>query len=187
MFKHPGDRCGLFANPTLLVEAELNYLYQTFWPCPGGCNLCGENGYMTNGRANFPYTSPLLATESLFQCYDIMYGAMVGSLTETSYCDTLPPLAQEPCGCVTGGSAEVIPAGATPIAPTMSPQQAGVPGFFTATPVDESSPSDTPLGGLVVPPSQTPSDNQPSAAASMFVPLLPLISAVATFAETLFW
>jgi len=112
--KFSGDRCGLFSSPTLLVEAEVNYLYSRFWPCPDGCNLCGENGYMTNGRANFTYRPQLLAVDYYFQCYDIMYGAMVGGLGETNYCETLPPLAKEPCGCQNGLT---LPPGTTPVQP----------------------------------------------------------------------
>lgn len=70
------------------------------WPCEDGCNLCGVNGYMTKGKKSFNYTSQLLSGAKTLYCYDIMYEAMIGGLYGTSYCESLPSLAKEPCGCV---------------------------------------------------------------------------------------
>jgi hypothetical protein len=182
-----GDRCGLFANPTLLLESEINYLYKQFWPCPGGCNLvrdnresygitwrvrtrsahhlfsflfffrihqtkCGENGYMTNGRSNFTYQSQLLATPYVFQCYDIMYGAMVGTLSDTNYCDSLPPLANEPCGCMGGPS--LAPALQPP--PNSATTPAPVPTSSTDTMSLAPSP---PIPASTEPPTDGPVDS----------------------------
>lgn len=140
--RYAGDRCGVFASPTLLIEAEINYRYQgeklialpcpafcvvwsirpssnmllllrlplflEHWPCADGCNLCGENGFMTKGKSSFNYTPPFLAAMTTFECYDIMYGAMIGGLSETNLCDALPPLANEPCGCEGGSTAAPV-------------------------------------------------------------------------------
>jgi hypothetical protein len=76
---------------------------------------------MTNGKANFTYQPPFLASSYIFKCYDIMYGAMVGGLVDTKYCDTLPPVAKEPCGCMTGSNGPSIPDGSPSSAPGNSP------------------------------------------------------------------
>jgi hypothetical protein len=98
---YAGDRCGAFSDPTLRSASIVEYLYDSFWPCPkGGCNLCGEGGRMTAGYANFTYTTQFLNVTDTFYCYDVNYQAVTGGLYGTSYCDTLPGVVQEVCGCV---------------------------------------------------------------------------------------
>jgi hypothetical protein len=81
---------------------------------------------MTNGKNSFNYTPQRLATATTFVCYDIMYGAMVGGLAETSYCESLPSVASEPCGCV---SPSTILPGEGPVSqPSVPPASAPVAG-----------------------------------------------------------
>jgi hypothetical protein len=112
-------------------------VFAEHWPCEDGCNLCGDNGYMTNGKNSFNYTPAFLAGSTTFKCYDIMYGALVGGLSGTSYCDFLPSVAAEPCGCEGGSTA--VP-GESPIDQPTSP------------PVDDAdsptvTPAETPAAG----------------------------------------
>lgn len=112
---------------------------------------------MTNGKANFTYISPLLETESLFQCYDVMYGAMVGSLSESSYCENLPSLVQEPCGCTTGGGNDVDAPGSTAIIATEPvPQPSEKPVSSPSAPPPIDTPGNNPTDGSTEISTQTP-------------------------------
>jgi hypothetical protein len=118
------------------------------WPCEEGCNLCGDNGYMTNGKNNFSYTSVFLDSATTFRCYDVMYSALVGGLSGTSYCDSLPPLAAEPCGCEGGSSG--FP-DESPADPQLSTPPTDQPGSSSGNGADDQAepgiPSHSPSAG----------------------------------------
>jgi hypothetical protein len=96
---YAGDRCGSFSDPTLRSVSLVEYLYENFWPCEGGCNLCGEGGRMTSGLNNFTYSSQFFEEDVSFQCYNVQYNALTGAFIDGDYCNALPPIAEEPCGC----------------------------------------------------------------------------------------
>ncbi|KAL3912490.1 MAG: hypothetical protein SGILL_006861 [Bacillariaceae sp.] len=127
---YSGDRCGAFSDPALRAVALVEYLYESRWPCADGCNLCGEEGRMTNGSNNFTYPAQFLETDVTIQCYDLQYDALTGGLSQGDYCTNLPPLVNDICGCV-------APPTSAPDTPTDAPVN---------TPTD-TPPTGTPPGG----------------------------------------
>lgn len=79
---------------------------------------------MTQGYANFTYTTQFLNVTDVFYCYDVNYQAVTGGLYGTSYCETLPKVVREVCGCATIPTAPPVdmPADSPPtIAPPAPP------------------------------------------------------------------
>jgi hypothetical protein len=68
---------------------------------------------MTIGTNNFSYPSLYLKTNVSIQCYDLQYDALTGGLSQGDYCQTIPPLVEELCGC------ESPPTGAPGETPTI--------------------------------------------------------------------
>jgi hypothetical protein len=125
---YTGDRCGAFSTPTLRSAELVEYMYEAKWPCADGCNLCGEGGRMTMGNNNFSYPSTFLSDNVTIECYALQYDAFIGGLSEGDYCQTIPPLVEDLCGCEvppTEAPAEISsdPPAETPTAgsPTVTP------------------------------------------------------------------
>ncbi len=149
---YSGDRCRAFSYPALRGASVVEYLYSYVWgseqTCsPNACNLCGENGRMTNHDANFTYSPPFLSTGTTFVCSEINSDALTGRLVDSDYCQTLSALAEEPCGCVDGTSSD-RPADEPTAAPTEEP-----------TTDDDEPPSDAPPSDA--PPSDAPPSDAP--------------------------
>lgn len=146
-----GDRCGAFSNPTLRSVSLVEYFYESKWPCSTGCNLCGDGGRMTNGSNNVTYESPFFDNNVTLSCYDLQFDALTGQLAESNYCDVLPPLVEEVCGCI--GSPTEPPA-LPPTTPTISPPTPSPVTFPTNPPSASSSLSATSISlvgaGLVM-------------------------------------
>ncbi|KAG7374380.1 hypothetical protein IV203_013475 [Nitzschia inconspicua] len=139
---YTGDRCGAFSTPALRSVHLVEYMYEEKWPCPDGCNLCGNGGRMTMGNNTFTYPSQLLVSNLSIPCYDLQYDALTGGLAEGGYCVTFPPLVESLCGCLIPPTEAPVgmpsvntpvdtPAGSpTVTAPTLGPAPSGA-----ATPV----------------------------------------------------
>jgi hypothetical protein len=108
-------------------------------PCPSGCNVCGEGGFMANldTYVTFP-------TGDSAVCGAIEFASFTGYFALTGQeelCDLLPALVAEPCGCSGGADSNStsVPA-PSPTAegaePTSPPETSDFP---VAAPSDEGS------------------------------------------------
>ena len=86
-------------------------------PCPGGCNLCGEDGsYMNNKESTVVFPG----TDFVYDCATLQVSALSGGLADLSpeygnMCNKLSVAAHEPCGCVDRDGNEIL------VPPTLMP------------------------------------------------------------------
>lgn len=88
-----GSVCGY--NETLWHVPVNNALLYAPLPCEGGCNICPENGEMTDVMNTVEY-----AGKEYF-CYEVLLFGLMGYLKDQpgDMCTSLTPLVNEPCGC----------------------------------------------------------------------------------------
>ncbi|KAG7374354.1 hypothetical protein IV203_013449 [Nitzschia inconspicua] len=84
-----GNDCSI----PLVGALAFGYLYSTL-PCPNGCNLCGENRYMTGANSIFT-----MGTGETVSCFAFQMNALTGEFADNDYCQTLTETVSEPCGC----------------------------------------------------------------------------------------
>lgn len=99
-----GTTCG---NETIWKAVLDEYLLYGAFPCEGGCNLCPGNGFMKNIYNTVTF-SPY-GEEQEYYCYSLNTAALVGYLQEVpgDFCESLPALVSEPCGCTGGDPASM--------------------------------------------------------------------------------
>jgi hypothetical protein len=82
-----------------LIVAD--YLLYGSLPCPNGCNLCGEGGFMTLTEQNVTFPNG-----QIYNCQLVGTAALAGSFAnvEPDLCVVLPPVVMDECGCMGGDS-----------------------------------------------------------------------------------
>jgi hypothetical protein len=115
-----------------------DYLLYKSLPCPDGCNLCGEGGYMTNLENNVTITNG-----QVYNCRLLGTAALAGyfATVEPDLCTLLPSVVADPCGCTGGDTIPPIGDNVTE-APTMTDFPSEMP---VLAPV--GIPSGPPVGG----------------------------------------
>jgi hypothetical protein len=117
-----------------------DYLVYGALPCPDGCNLCGEGGYMTD-----TYNNVTFPTGESYNCRAVEVAALGGYFAgvEPDLCTLLPPLVEVSCGCTGGVNGTAPPTVLSTSGPTV--EALSTP---TATPVTSpvSLPTSAPLG-----------------------------------------
>ncbi|KAG7370361.1 hypothetical protein IV203_028107 [Nitzschia inconspicua] len=80
----------------VMEETEDYFAYRAL-PCPGGCNLCGDDdARMMNLTATFTITSDDTGTEQV--CSEAQLAALTGP-TDTSFCEGMQASVRGPCQC----------------------------------------------------------------------------------------
>eukprot|EP00529_Nitzschia_sp_RCC80_P011698 CAMPEP_0113488738 /NCGR_PEP_ID=MMETSP0014_2-20120614/26172_1 /TAXON_ID=2857 /ORGANISM="Nitzschia sp." /LENGTH=582 /DNA_ID=CAMNT_0000382461 /DNA_START=138 /DNA_END=1886 /DNA_ORIENTATION=+ /assembly_acc=CAM_ASM_000159 len=121
------------------------FLIYDLLPCPGGCNLCGEDGsYMNNKESTLVFPG----TDFIYDCATLQVSALSGGLADLgpeygNMCNKLSVAAHEPCECVDkDGNEIVVPPTLMPTVsaqPTMPPTE--IPDAFNSIPGSTSGSS----------------------------------------------
>mmetsp|Transcript_30011 Transcript_30011/g.72829 ORF Transcript_30011/g.72829 Transcript_30011/m.72829 type:complete len:596 (-) Transcript_30011:1151-2938(-) len=121
------------------------FLIYDLLPCPGGCNLCGEDGsYMNNKESTLVFPG----TDFVYDCATLQVSALSGGLADLgpeygNMCNKLSVAAHEPCECVDkDGNEIVVPPTLMPTVsaqPTMPPTE--IPEAFNSIPGSTSGSS----------------------------------------------
>jgi len=84
-------RLGSMRTAKLVDETEEYFIYKSL-PCPGGCNLCGDDGIMEKREATFTHD------DTVKICFQAQFDALVGP-TEADDCAVLRKLVEDDCRC----------------------------------------------------------------------------------------
>jgi hypothetical protein len=113
----PGSPLGAISEKKLIYD---------LLPCPGGCNLCGDEGsYMnsTDSTLTFP------GTDFVYDCASLQIAAMSGGFADLgpeygNVCNRVSVAAHSVCECLDKDGNEIVPPTLMPTvsaAPTMPP------------------------------------------------------------------
>jgi hypothetical protein len=111
---------------TIVEMIVADYLLYESLPCPNGCNLCGDGGYMTNLENNVT-----LPNGQIYNCQLVGTAALAGYFAniEPDLCTALPPVVAEPCSCTGGDTVPPLVDDNTTEAPTVADVPTEMPVF----------------------------------------------------------
>lgn len=132
---------------TLRIHALSYLLFNDTFPCPNGCNLCGDDMMYVAGTGN-------VTVDGLgsIRCDYLHYGGLIG-LVPAEQCGPLSEVVIASCNCTMPLPPTVSPAPSASAAPTPvgTDTDSPVAGFPTFTP-----PGSTPQPGVTAPPATAP-------------------------------
>ena len=143
-------------------DAVSDLLYLDLFNCPGACDICGDNGKLSNPDLDISpiigyYVDCQFCSTSGITCADAQTIALAGGL-DGSTCEFAPGVDISTQCC----SSEVVPAETVPPEPETTPPDPGTPPE-TTPPEPETTPPDTPPPPPETsPPETSPPDTSPN-------------------------